>query len=358
MLKSTGRIALAGPIALAMAATAVSADAKTLKITVAAPAPAVVTYVKLTKERFIPEVNKRLAATGKDFKIRWVEAYGSSLAKPYETMEAVEENIAQMGLLVKNFEEAKLALDQYPVMAPFTNESMAQIVEIDAKLRKKIPGMNAVYRKYGLEFLVSGVTPNYNLFTTFPVSSIDDLKGRKIGVSGVLGQYFRGTDAVTVNSAMIHSFTSIRSGVFQGYPISIALAFPFKTYEAAKFYTQTDFGVGGSTAMTINTVTWNKLPGYAKEIFLELAADWPKWMVVADTAKTKKFAGIMKKKGVKFSKLSAKERLRWVKAMPNVAMEWAARQDKKGLPGTPVMTSYLAELRGMKVNMLRDWGKE
>jgi len=334
-----------------------SADAKTLKITVAAPAPAVVTYVKLAKERFIPEVNKRIAATGKDFKIRWVEAYGSSLAKPYETMEAVEENIAQMGLLVKNFEEAKLSLDQYPVMAPFTNESMAQIVDIDARLRDKIPGMNEVYRKHGLEFLVSGVTPNYNLFTTFPVKSIDDLKGRKIGVSGVLGQYFRGTDAVTVNSAMIHSFTSIRSGVFQGYPISIALAFPFKTYEAAKFYTQTDFGVGGSTAMVVNQVTWKKIPDYAKKIMLDLAADWPKWMVVADTAKTKKFAGIMKKKGVKFSKLSAKERMRWVKAMPNVAQEWAARQDKKGLPGSDVMTSYLAELRGMKVNMLRDWGK-
>ena len=358
MSTPSGRIAIAGPIALALAASVVSADARTLKITVAAPAPAVVTYVKLTKERFIPEVNKRIAATGKDFKIRWVEAYGSSLAKPYETMEAVEENIAQMGLLVKNFEEAKLALDQYPVMAPFTNETPEQIVEIDANLRKKIPGMAEVYRKHGLEFLVSGVTPQYDLFTTFPVKSIDDLKGRKIGVSGVLGQYFRGTDAVTVNSAMIHSFTSIRSGVYEGYPISIALAFPFKTYEAAKHYTKVNFGVGGSTCMTINTVTWNKLPRFVKDIFLDLAVDWPKWQVVADKAKTKKFIGIMKKKGVKFSTLSPKERLRWVNAMPNVAMEWAARQDKKGLPGTEVMSSYLAELRRLNVKMLREWDKE
>jgi TRAP-type C4-dicarboxylate transport system substrate-binding protein len=353
-----GRIAVAAPIAVALAATALTADAKTLKITIVAPAPSVVTYVKLAKERYIPEVNKRIAATGKDFKIRWVEAYGSSLAKPHETMEAVEENIAQMGLLVKNFEEAKLSLDQYPVMAPFTNETMAQIIDIDAKLRKNIPGMNAVYAKYGLRFMVSGVTPNYNLFTTFPVKSIDDLKGRKIGVSGVLGQYFRGTEAVTVNSAMIHSFTSIRSGVYEGYPISIALAFPFKTYEAAKFYTQTDFGVSGSTAMVINDVTWQKIPGYAQEIMTEIATDWPKWMNVADTAKTKKFAGIMQKKGVKFTTLSPEERKRWVDAMPNIAMEWAARQDKKGLPGTKVMSAYLAELRNLKVNMLRDWGKE
>ena len=55
--------------------------------------------------------------------------------------------------------------------------------------------------------------------------------------------------------------------------------------------------------------------------------------------------------------LSAKERLRWVTAMPNDAMEWAARQDKKGLPDTKVMTSYLAELRRLNVVMLREWDK-
>ena len=42
----------------------------------------------------------------------------------------------------------------------------------------------------------------------------------------------------------------------------------------------------------------------------------------------------------------------------NIAMEWAARQDKKGLPGTKVMTSYLAELRRLDVKMLREWDKE
>ncbi len=110
--------------------------------------------------------------------------------------------------------------------------------------------------------------------------------------------------------------------------------------------------------MTINTVTWNKLPGYFKKIFLDIAVDWPKWQVVADKAKTKKFIGIMKKKGVKFSTLAPEERLRWVKSMPNVAMEWAARQDKKGLPGTEVMSSYLAELRRLNVKMLREWDKE
>ena len=58
--------------AVAAAAIAVSvapANAKTMKMTIVSAAPPIVTYVRVAKTKFIPEVNKRLAASGKDFKI-------------------------------------------------------------------------------------------------------------------------------------------------------------------------------------------------------------------------------------------------------------------------------------------------
>ena len=72
--------------------------AETMKITVVAAAPPQVTNVKVTKEKFIPEVNKRLAASGKDFKVEWTEAYSQTLAKFNEVFETVEDGIAQMGV--------------------------------------------------------------------------------------------------------------------------------------------------------------------------------------------------------------------------------------------------------------------
>ena len=358
MYKSMKNIAVGVPVAIAFAVAAPGADAKTVKLIVAAPAPAIVTFVKMTKEKFIPEINARLAATGKDFKIKWIGAYGQAVAKAFETFEAVEENIAQVGLIVKNFEESKLPLEQYAAMAPFSGETVDQMPIIDANIRKQVPGMAEGYRKHGQVFLVSGVSPMYDLFTTFPVKSIDDIKGRKIGVSGVLGQFFRGTGAVVVSSAMVESYTSIRSGVYNGYPISIALAFPFKTYEAAKYYTKVGFGVATGTAITVNTKVWNSFPRYVQEIFLETAKKWPGWQVATDKIRIKKFSAIMKKKGVKFGGLSAKERLRWANTLPNIAREWAARQDKKGLPGTAVLTAYMNELRAVNAPMLRQWDKE
>ena len=315
------------------------------------------TFVKVTKEKFIPEVNKRLAATGKDFKVKWIGAYAQAIAKAFETFEAVEENIAQVGLIVKNFEESKLPLEQYATMVPFSGETGEQMAVIDANLRGKIPAMNAGYRKHGQVFLISGVSPMYDLFTTFPVKSIDDIKDRKIGVSGVLGQFFCGTGAVTVSSAMVESFTSIRSGVYDGYPISIGLAFRFKTYEAAKYYTKMDFGVSTGTAITINTKTWDGFPGYVQKIFLDVAKNWPTWQLATDAGRQKKFSGIMKKKGVIFGSMSDSERKRWAYAMPNIAKEWAIRQDKKGLPGSKLLAAYFGELRAMKTKMIRPWDK-
>ena len=357
MHKPVKNIAVTIPVALTLAAWAPSVAAKEIKLIFTAPAPGVVTYVSVTTKKFIPEVNKRLAATGKDFKIKWIRAYAQAVAKAYEQFEAVEENIAQVGLMVKNFEESKLPLEQYATMVPFSGENSEQIAEIDANIRKMVPTMNDSYTKNGQIFLISGVSGMYDLFTTFPVKSLDDLKGRKIGVSGVLGQFFRGIGAVTVTSSMVESYTSIRSGVYEGYPIPINLAFPFKTYEAAKIYTKMSFGVSTGTAMTVNTKTWNSFPRYVQDIFRDVANNWPHWQIAVDKKKVAKFAKIMKKKGVKFNAMSKKERVRWANTMPNIARQWAKRQDAKGLPGSAVFEAYLSELKRVKASSLRDWSK-
>jgi hypothetical protein len=43
--------------------------------------------------------------------------------------------------------------------------------------------------------------------------------------------------------------------------------------------------------------------------------------------------------------------------MPNIAKEWAARLEKRGLPGNKLVATYVAEMRAMNVEVTRDWDK-
>ncbi len=343
---------------IAAAAWAQPGAAKTIKMVAVSAAPPIVTYVRASKDYFMPEVSKRLAASGLDFKIEWTGAYSQSLAKFTEVFETVEEGVAQLCLCLKTFEPSSLPLEQYLYMAPFSGHTLNQMESIDNAVRAKVPAMNKALLKRNHVYLASGGSPSMQLFTKFPVRRFEDLKGRKIGASGSMGHWLRGTGAVIVNANMAASFTDIRNGLYEGYPISVTLAFPYKTYEAAKQLTRVNFGVSATSFLTVNRDTWDGFPPKVQQIFRDVAKGWGPFQAKIDTAKHAKFLGIMKKKGVKANDMSEAERRRWAMAMPNIAKEWADKLEARKIPGRAVLTAFMDELRSRKIKVARHWDRE
>ena len=351
------QVSFIAPLAAAVA-LALPAESKTIKLTVVAGAPPTVSNVKATKEIFLPEINKRLAASGQDFKIEWVEAYSSTLAKLEEVLETVEEGIGQVAVVLKNFEESKLPLDQYMYVVPFTDQTPLQAVEIDSALRSKIPELNQAYDKHNHYFLLSSASSGMDLFTTFPVKSIDDLKGHKIGASGAMGHYLQNTGATLVTSAMMESYTNIRNGVYDGYIVSVGIGVPLRTYEAAKHHTVVNFGSTATTSMTLNKDAWKQLPDFAKKIFHESAVVWSNGINKIDEDRETNFRRMMKQKDVTTTPMAPAERRRWAITLPNLAQQWADAREKEGLPGKRVIAAYMDELRARNIGFAREWDKE
>lgn len=341
--------------AVLLGATGIAA-AKDYKLTVAGAPPAFVTPSFVTKTFFVPTVTKRAKACGDA--ITWNQAYGQTLAKFGETLEAVEEGVAHVGVILRNFEEAKLPLEQYAAAMPFVVADAAALVKIDRAIREKVPELNKMYEKYGQVFLAGAAEHSMQLFTTFPVKRHEDLKGRKIGGSGALGNYIRGTGAVLVNSSMYHSYTSIRNGLYDGYPIIIYLAFPYKTYKVAKHYTETGFGSTSVAALTVNAKVWATFSPCLQKAFRETATEWSEQYVKVNSQRMAKFTGIIRKSGVKFTKLEPGERKRWAMALAPLAKQWAEALEKKGLPGKKVVQVFMEEARKHVTDIPRAWDKE
>jgi TRAP-type C4-dicarboxylate transport system substrate-binding protein len=157
---------------------------------------------------------------------------------------------------------------------------------------------------------------------------------------------------------MHDSYTSIKNGLYDGYPIIIYLAFPYRTYQAAKHYTVTNFGSTSVAALTVNNKTWAGFSDCLKAVFRKTAAEWSKQYVQVNSQRMAKFTGIIKKSGVKFGAISAAERKRWAMALPKLSADWAKALEAKGLPAKAVIKAFMEEARARKIVPPREWDKE
>ncbi len=352
-----GSIAFAAVAALVMLPAA-GAGATTVKWTAVAGSPPVQLPLKVMINDIIPDINKRIAAAHKDFEIKWVGAYSQSLAKFPEVFETVEQNIAQFGLQFTNFEELKLPLEQYGRAVPFGPEDSKTASEIDGVLRAKVPKMNEMWVAHNQYLLSAAANAGMQLFTTFPVHKMADLKGHKIGASGSYASYLRNTGAVAVDALMFNAYNDIRNGVYEGYLISTSLAFPFRLQEVMKYVSDVGFAATISPSLSVNKQAMDALPEWVQKIVREVSATYAPLYAKLEDARTGAFRKMMEKKGVIFSDLPHAERKRWAMVLPNLPQAWAASADKRGLPGTELLRDYLAELHAHKIDTMRDWDKE
>src|SRR5690606_39478611 len=79
-----------------------------------------------------------------------------------------------------------LPLEAYASAIPFGLTEMRPMIAADARVRAKVPEMNAAFEQNGQVYLAGAISENMHLFTTFPVKTVHDHKGKKIDASGAL----------------------------------------------------------------------------------------------------------------------------------------------------------------------------
>ena len=91
------KILSAGALAALMLFGAPGAQAEEMNVTIVAGHPPVFRWVKHLNQTFIPAVNTALEGSGTT--INWSEQYGGSLAKVGDALEAIQEGLAEVGIV-------------------------------------------------------------------------------------------------------------------------------------------------------------------------------------------------------------------------------------------------------------------
>ena len=353
-------IARALGAALLLTALSTSAFAqKSATITVAAgQPPAALPSLALVNTFFIPEVNKRIKDANIDFTIDWKEAYAGSLLKPYQMLDGVKDGLADIGFMPTIFFPDKLPLENITLAVPFLTTDIVLLSRVMNRLHDTLPAFTQQYDKFNMVRLGGTGADSFELLTTFPVKSVDDIRGRKIGTAGAALAWLRGTGATPVQSNMMEYYNSTKNGVFEGF-IVFPSSFPAMKYpEAAPYMAKVGFGAQYSVVLTMNKDSFKKLPPAVQKIVQDVGREWA---VKSDTAYMnageKGYAALPSFKATLYEFPEA-ERKKWADAMPNIAKEWAASMEKQGIPGNQALSALMDEARKAGIKPVRDWDKQ
>ncbi|MGE0497692.1 MAG: C4-dicarboxylate TRAP transporter substrate-binding protein [Ramlibacter sp.] len=336
---------------------------QTFKLTIASSHPVALPWVGLMSTLFVPEVNKRVAALNKGYKIEWREAYGGQLYKMNATLTSVEQGVTDIGWVFHNLEAAKMPLSQFGTVTPFTTDDVRIILDVANEMNEKTPALRKEWEKNNMVFLGATGVDTYHLFTKNPIATYADLNGRKISAPGSIGLWLKGSGAVPVDGSLTSYYTDIQTGVSEG-TLSIATGIlPNKIYEVAPYITTVNIGALYIGGMAMNKDSYGNLPPEVQKIVKDVGKEYSR--ALGETLmqryqgalKTMAEVGAKQSPAVRITALSDGERDKWVKTMPNLAAEWARTNASKG-PAREIVKSYMDALRKRGVKPARDWDKE
>ncbi len=331
--------------------------AEELSATVVAGHPPVFRWVKHTSETFIPAVNAALEGTGTT--ISWSEQYGGSLAKVGDELEAVEEGLAEIGLVSSLFDPAKMGPQNITYFTPFVSTDATLVGQWMDDLQSTNAIMKARWEENNLQYLGAAIgIDDYLLMTNFPVTEISDLEGRKIGAPGPAVNWLKGTGAVGVSGNLTTYYNEIKTGVYDGVIVFASAALPGKLHEVAPYITRVGFGAQYAGGLAANKDWYDSLDPTVQTALIDAAKQARVAYHKDLDASVNTFLGIMESQGATVTEVDADFRAQWAAGMDNVAMAFVERLNGAGLDGTAVLTSYMDTMRAAGATPVRDWDKE
>lgn len=332
------------------------AKAEEISITLVNGHPPIFLWVQQLTQTFIPAVDAALEGT--PYTISWTEAYGGTLAAVGGELEALENALAEVGIVPTVFEPTALPLQNVTYFTPFATPDPELVLRAVDQLHEDIPGMAESWRAYDIEYLGGGFAlDNYVLMTTFPFESLDDLQGRRIAAPGPAVNWLEGTGAVGVAGNLTTYYNDIQTGVFEGVIVFPTAAAPARLHEVAPYVTMTDFGAQYAGSVVANGPWFDAQPAEVQEALRVGAAAYTRAYLEAQAARISAAMETLAGGGGTITELSDEQRRRWAEALPDVAGQWAENADARGLPGTQVLDAYIEILRDAGAPLVRDWSQ-
>ena len=298
-----------------------AASAGPIKLNYANFMPPMHPYSVLAKQ-FCDEINQKA-----DGKVQVTYHPGGTLLTALKMYDGILNNVADIGLCHIGYTRGRFPVTEtlnLPVGYPSGYISSQLMNEFYEKFKPKEWNDVHVLHFYG---------PGPQIVATVkkPVRKLEDLKGVKLRAAGRLADVLKALGGIPVAVEMPDIYDALQRGVVDGTLDSLETWVNFKTGELLKYATDSRaVGVGYTFYVIMNKGKYDSLPGDAKKVFTEVAAQWKEKYAVKSSEVDIPGADYLKKHGGQFFPLAPEEGARWVKAVEPVIEQHVKELEAKG----------------------------
>jgi len=275
---------------------------------------------------------------------------GSVLGKPFDFATMIGgKGVADIGMIPAGF-----FVNTIPLWAGGSMLFLMDDAEIGPRamweLYQEWPAMQNEWEKLNIKPLIYFTTIPDALAIKTPVTSFDDLKGKKIGGGGRIAFLAKQADFLHVGLPIGEIYDALNKGVIDGVIAPYHTVKAFKWYESAKYLVSMEvLGRGGFCTIAINKDIWNKISPGDQKVIEEISAEW---QVVYKQSMAEGFSGLnnyYEKQGMTITTFSPEEIAKVKKEYADkIWANWVQGLKKKGLPGDEFLQRYEAKINGLK----------
>lgn len=182
-----------------------------------------------------------------------------------------------------------------------------------------------------------------HLITKTPVTSLEELRGMEIRVSGQTVTTMEALGAIPVAMPMNEAYEALSRGIVQGIVAPVEALEGFKLAEVTDYITIAPFLYSSNFIVAMNLDVWNSLPSDIQEIIDEVNDK-----IFADVASG--FFDMLNESGYKFATeehglevltLTDAERDRWIQQLQPIIQDYVKEVEQLGLDGQKVIDTII-----------------
>jgi len=327
----------------------------TIQLTISSSHPTVIPWVTPLKSIVVDKSNALLEERASNYRIEWTEAFGGTLYNFNDTLEAVSQQLTDMGWIGALWEPSTLPLQNIMYSTPFATSTVRQAIEVMNTLNDTEDAMKKEWKDQNVVYFGSCVSDGYHLFTKKPIDTLSDLEGVKLLGVPVCAPWVEPLGATLINTGIPAMYSQLQTGIGDGTILIATGAYPLRLHEVAPYVTRVDTGPLTFGGFGVNADTFDALPEDVQQVIAELGREYSIENARLIEEREGQVFEKFEAEGASVSVMPEEQRVEWVNRLPDLGKIWVDTNEANGVPARRIMIEFMETLRAVGGEPLRDW---